>query len=303
MSIAIIIPCYNHAHFLPGAVASVVAQTLADWEIIIVDDGSSDNTLAVAERLIARFAPRRIRLISQANQGQGASRNAGIAATSAEFILTLDADDLLASHFLERTLAVLLSQPEVGFVTTNVRFFGAETAQWSGGEPSRKRMLFDCRMVMAVLFRREAWAQANGFQTKRELQGYEDWDFWLRLIEHGWHGALVPEELVWYRRSDSSALTRAMPQDLRFRATLVTNHSKLYPPAFLPWAQATLANWPPKTAAQWAHLHGWYTLLVARYAPQELAKTVLRPAFKAIGPHQQMYARQLARVLGLSRAR
>ncbi|MBC8160529.1 MAG: glycosyltransferase family 2 protein [Roseiflexaceae bacterium] len=301
MNIAVVIPCHNHAHFLAGAVASVVGQTYHDWELIIVDDGSTDHTQQVATQLIARFAGRPIRLISQANRGQGASRNAGIAASAAPFILTLDADDLIAAPFLERTLAALESDPQLGFVTTNVRFFGAEATTWSGGEPSRERMRYDCRMVMAVLFRRSAWAEADGFLEQRARQGYEDWDFWLRLIERGYRGRLVPQELVWYRRSTSSALTQATPNDLRFRAHLIDDHQALYAAGFRIWASAVLRGWEQQRLWSRTLWYSQYLVLIARHAPRELPKALARPAFKALGPHAQQHARALARALGLSR--
>lgn len=299
--VAVIIPCYNHGRFLPETIASVVGQTFRDWEIIIVDDGSTDNSAEVARTLIARFAPRRIRLIQQPNAGQGAARNHGIAATETPFILTLDADDLIHTRFLERTLEAIEAAPDIGFASTNVRFFGAEQASWSGGEPTTERMLTDCRMAAEVLFRRAAWHQAGGFVTGREAQGYEDWDFWLRLIEHGWRGVLVPEELCWYRRSAASELIRASPEDIRFRAQIVCDHKPLYPPAFQPWAEAVVHGWPRRSFAHWWLWFGWYAVLVARFAPHEVPKTLLRPAFKALGPHGQMYARAAARMLRLSR--
>src|SRR5262245_60439055 len=92
--VTIVIPCYNQARYLPETVASVVGQTFDRWEAVIVDDGSSDDTSAVARGLIERYPGRRISLISQANQGLGASRNIGIAATYAPYVLPLDADDL-----------------------------------------------------------------------------------------------------------------------------------------------------------------------------------------------------------------
>ncbi|KAB8143377.1 glycosyltransferase family 2 protein [Chloroflexia bacterium SDU3-3] len=299
--VAVIIPCYNHARTLPATVASVVGQTYPSWEIIIIDDGSADGSAQVAEQLIERFSTRCIRLIQQPNGGQGAARNRGIAATSAPYILPLDADDLIDAHTLERMVALIEADSTCGFVTANARFFGEETGIWSGGEPSLERMRFDCRTTISALFRRQAWAAVCGFDEDRAAQGYEDWDFWLRLIEGGWHGTHLPAMLIWYRRSASGQLTRATREDLRFRAQMVHRHPTLYPPAFRPWAMAVLGGWPSHSAARWWGWYAWYSALVGRHAPHELPKTLLRPAFKAIGPHAQMYARRLAQAIGVSR--
>ena len=96
------VACCNQAAFLSEAVTSVVRQTFGAWEVIIVDDGSPDDTANVAEQLIAEYGER-IRLIRQANGGLAAARNAGIAAARGRYILPLDADDRLAPLMLERT--------------------------------------------------------------------------------------------------------------------------------------------------------------------------------------------------------
>lgn len=295
-AVAVVIPCYNHARFLSATVASVVGQTFHDWEIIIVDNGSTDDSNAVAQRLIARFHGRPIRLITQAALGAGAGRNAAIRATSAPYVLALDADDLVAARYLERTVPILEKQPEVGFVTVNTRFFGAEQGQWSGGEPSRERMLYDARTTVTALFRRMAWEQVDGFS---ERVGYEDWDFWLRLLEACWTGVNVAETLFWYRRKVGSTMMNYQRRDLFYRAQVVADHPRLYPPPFQPWARAVLAH---NQRTQMPLLYGWYAALIARHAPNELAKTLLRPAFKALGPQAQMWARGAAQWLRVSRA-
>lgn len=318
--VSVIIPCYNHGRYLPEAVASVVSQTIGAWEIIIVDDGSSDDTPAVARKLIARYSGRPLRLITQRNRGPGASRNAGIAASAAPYILPLDADDLVAPTMLERTVAVLEARPEVGFVTTDVRFFGAETGGWSGGEPTQERLIYDCRMVVTTLFRREAWRRAGGFNEQRALQGYEDWDFWLRLAEQGWLGSRVPESLMWYRRFPGSVLSRAQRNDLLYRAQAAFDHPALYPAHFRAWAASTLASLAVAAdtaslgsvraqhclllaVARWWRAFLWYVALVAYYAPREAPKALLRPLYKQFGPSAQMRLRRIARLLGISKAR
>src|SRR5690349_15016470 len=93
VQVSIIVPCYNYARFLPDAVASVLAQTFEDWELIVVDDGSTDASLAVARQLIARHPDRRMRVFHQSNQGNAATRNTGAQLAVGEYIMFLDADD------------------------------------------------------------------------------------------------------------------------------------------------------------------------------------------------------------------
>src|SRR5207249_2147019 len=115
-AVSVVIPCYKLARYLPEAVASVVAQTFRDWELIIVNDGSPDETSEVARRLIAEHGGARIQLIEQANAGLSAARNAGIRAGRGKYVLPLDADDKLDSTMLERAVALVEQRPEVGII-------------------------------------------------------------------------------------------------------------------------------------------------------------------------------------------
>jgi glycosyltransferase involved in cell wall biosynthesis len=303
--VSVVIPCYNQAHFLPEAVASVVGQTFRDWEIIIVDDGSPDDTAAVAGRLIVRYPEHTIRLLRQANQGLGASRNTGIRAARGDYILPLDADDALEPEMLAATVAVLDAHPEVGFVYTDVHIFGAETTTWSGGGYSLARLRFDCFLNPATLFRKQAWAMAGGYQQSMHPQGYEDWDFWLSLAEAGWQGWHVARPLVRYRRTAGSMLSRVCRYDLELRAQIIINHPRLYEPAFVAWAQRVrspvyLENGALRSPWRWLWAFASYTALVARTFPPLLPKILLRPVVCRLPIRQQSYARELARLLHVS---
>ncbi len=110
--VSVIIPCYNHAHYLSYALESVLAQTYNDWEAIVVDDGSTDNTAEVT----AQFNDPRIRYIYQNNQGLSSARNTGIYASLAGAIALLDADDVWEADYLEKMLPTLESNPEAAAV-------------------------------------------------------------------------------------------------------------------------------------------------------------------------------------------
>jgi glycosyltransferase involved in cell wall biosynthesis len=298
----VIIPCYNHGRYLLEAVASVVAQTFGAWELIVVDDGSADGSAEVAERLIAGYPTHPMRLLRQANQGLSASRNNGIRAARGDYILPLDADDLLEPELLAATVAVLDQQPGVGFVYTDVRMFGVENRIWSGGAYSLAKLRFDCPMVPMTLFRKAGWATAGGFKSGLAPQGYEDWDFWLSLAEAGWQGAHIARPLVRYRRSEGSMLARARLHDLELRAQIVLNHTSLYEAGFVAWARrvcspAWSANGKLHSSGHWWRAFAGYAALVARHQPRRLPKTLVRPLFCRLSARNQGYMRRLAPLL------
>jgi glycosyltransferase involved in cell wall biosynthesis len=294
--VSIVIPCYNHARFLPEAVASVLAQSDERWECVIVDDGSPDDTAPVAEGLIRANPGRAIRLVRQPNRGLSAARNAGIEAARAAYILPLDADDALAPEMIARTARVLDARPEVGFVYTDVVLFGEEQGVWSGGAYSLEKLRFDCPMVPETLFRRAAWEQVGGFD-ERMRGGYEDWSFWLSLAAAGCEGYHLPEPLARYRRSPRSMLTASHRRDLQLRARVMLNHPRLYEPAFLAWAAATCARSEATGQEKQLAIFAAYAAAIALHRPSLLPKTLLRPLFQSLPVRLQGNARALLRAL------
>jgi glycosyltransferase involved in cell wall biosynthesis len=299
-AVSVITPCYNQARFLPESVASVVAQTYPDWELIIVDDGSPDDTAAVAGALIAAYPHHTIRLLRQANAGLSASRNAAIRAAQGAYILPLDADDAIEPRMLERTVPVLDTEPEVGFVYTDVRLFGADDSLIRHEPYDLRTHLLNCQCHVSTLFRRRAWAQTAGFRSSMS-NGYEDWDFWLSLAEFGWQGRHVAEPLFRYRRLPGSMLARKTPRDLEIRARIVLNHPRLYSSDFLAWAWQVQrdANGRSLAGRAWVRAYVGHCLLIARHAPHLLPKMMLRPLYWRLPERRQGQLRRIGRVLGM----
>jgi glycosyltransferase involved in cell wall biosynthesis len=179
MKISVVIPAYNAARFLPRCLESVFAQTLKPDEVIVVDDGSTDNTAALAEELGAR-------VISQPNGGLSAARNTGIRNASSEWIALLDADDLWAPTKLERQAARI--QPDTVLVYTGIRIFddnGIRSENPAIDAISAKKMLRYRNPITpsTVLARREALLQNGGF--REDIRACEDWEMWVRLQQLG----------------------------------------------------------------------------------------------------------------------
>lgn len=297
--IAVITPGYNHAHYLTETVESVVAQTYPNWEMIIVDDGSSDNTYELSQQLIKRYSDCTIRVIRQENQGLPASRNNGIALTDCEYIFPLDADDKIEPEMLAMTAAVLDSRPEIGFVYTDVRLFGNEHGIVRDRAYDRELMRIDCFLHAATMFRRKAWEQVGGYSTVF-TRGMEDWDFWLSLVEAGWDGEHLALPLLHYRRSESSKLSKGRILDLELRAQIIMNHPRLYEKEFHRWAGRVLSpDWSQngvlRSPAHWMLAHLSWCALLARYAPGELPRMALRPLFWRLPMRAQTVTRRLGR--------
>lgn len=226
--VSVVIPCYNQAHFLGEAVESVVAQTYSNWECLIVNDGSTDDTSGVARTLIERYPGCVIRLVEKKNGGLPDARNAGIRASVGKYWLPLDADDKLDPAFMKKAVAVLESKPEVAFVYSDIRHFGVRNDIYPLPDFDPETMIHTDNVgCVCSLVRRSVWDDVGGYDaTMRE--GYEDWDFWVACIEKKWHGHRIPEPLFWYRKREGSMLEGSNRKRERLMARIVVNHQSLY---------------------------------------------------------------------------
>lgn len=181
--VSVIIPTYKHRDYVLESIASVRAQTFTDWELIVVNDGSPDDTHTVLQPLAQAGV---IRYIRQENQGQAAARNRGLAEARGEFIAFLDDDDAWPSDSLEWRVRALQSQPEVGVVCGVYRPLGStDTSGFDldgrGVEITFGDVFNGCPCVSPgqALLRASVLRQVGGFETA--LWGTDDYDLWMRL--------------------------------------------------------------------------------------------------------------------------
>jgi glycosyltransferase involved in cell wall biosynthesis len=224
--VTVVIPCFNHGRYLDEAVGSALAQTHADLEVVVVDDGSTDpETVA----LLDHYERPRTRVLRGPNAGPSAARNRGIAEGTGEYVLPLDADDRIAPTYVEKAVRLLDEDPRVGIVYCRAEYFGDRSGPWELPPYGLPRILRENMIFCTALFRRTDWSAVGGFRTLRH--GWEDWDFWLSLIERGRDVRLIPEALFTYRikgasrNADLHAERRKTDETLR---GIVTAHLGLY---------------------------------------------------------------------------
>jgi glycosyltransferase involved in cell wall biosynthesis len=209
-AVSIVVPCFNGGRFLDGLMTSLTRQTFRDFEIVIVDDGSSDpQTL---RKLLALSGEATV--IRQMNRGPAAARNAGIRSARADVIFALDCDDTIEPDFLAETVSLLrASGPDVGMVFTDMYLTGAESGLVSRYF-NRFDLLFTNTLSSGLVMRRDAWLAAGGYDEAMR-SGYEDWEFSLRLARAGYRGLRVAKPLYIYHIADDAAPSRSTEIDTK----------------------------------------------------------------------------------------
>jgi len=224
--ISVLMPCYNHGAFIDEALASVSAQTFRDVEVVVVDDGSTDP--ATVEKLAGVQQPG-VRVLRTGNRGLPAARNHAAAHAEGELFCALDADDRLAPRWFERAVETLDAQPRVAFVSHWLETFGDERWTWTPERCDLPALLARNTVNGAAVVRRTAFEAVGGYD-ERMRGGCEDWDFWLRLVEGGFEGIIVPEVLFYYRRRADS-MSRVMLEEGSYRPPLerlIEKHATAY---------------------------------------------------------------------------
>lgn len=202
--VSVIMPCYNDGAYIEDAVASVKAQTYPEIELIIIDDGSDEpRTRAILEKLESSGTT----LLHTDRQRPAGARNAGIAAAAGEYILPLDADDLIEPSYIEKAVRVLDENDDIGVVYCHADLFGEQSGPWKLPEYSLEEMLLDNVVFVTAMFRREDWRRVGGYRTTME-HGMEDYDFWLSILELDRQICQLPEVLFHYRIKPVSRTTK-----------------------------------------------------------------------------------------------
>ncbi len=206
-SVSILMCAHNAANYINETIDSVLAQTCPDFELIIVNDGSTDQT----SKVVKSYADARIVLIEQKNAGPAAARNTALQHATGKYLAILDSDDLWLPHYLEKMLNLFQADPKIDFAYPNAEYFG--TPYWDGKrfmdrDPSSLPITLDklisreCNVFISSIFKREIITKVGGFDPS--LKGSEDLDLWFRICLAGYQFTFTNEVLVKYRKRPDS---------------------------------------------------------------------------------------------------
>lgn len=218
--VSVIIPCYNYAHFLPEALESVIAQTYAAWECIIINDGSSDNTEDIALKYCEKDG--RFKYLYKENGGHSSARNLGIRNSKGFYILPLDADDKISTYFLERAVKEIESDNEIKLVCAKTQLFGDNEKIATIPKYNFRELLIWNYLFATNLFRRKDFDKTSGYDEQMLL--YEDWNLWINLLKDGGRVIEMPFVGYYYRQKADSVFAKGQNDKKRMFKDLLRHY-------------------------------------------------------------------------------
>ena len=230
--ISVIVPCYNQGQYLDEAVDSILAQTYQNFEIIIINDGSTEPE---SIKILNNYHKPKSKVIHTSNQGVCRARNTAIETAQGKYIFPLDADDKIAPTYLEKALKIIENNLDVGIVYCETILFGDQEGTSTSsplpkiflGKDSLPEILLHNRIHNSALYLKSDWELVNGYNPNM-IYGLEDYDFWLSILETGKKAYLIEEYLYFWRKKEVSRTTLAKQNLLACYTQLFENHQDLY---------------------------------------------------------------------------
>ncbi len=225
--ISIIVPCYNQSLYMRETLDCLKKQTYQNWECVIVNDGSTDNTLEIAEEYVSEDS--RYILVDKTNGGLADARNSGIKASHGRYILPLDSDDLIDPSYTEKAIACLEHYPEISLVYCRAKYFGDRNDEWVLPEFDYDLLLHRNHIFCSCIYRRSDYDKTSGYNLNM-IYGWEDWDFLLSLLDKDSKVYKIPEVLFYYRKHGTSMLSTTNKHSEELYNQLIANHIDTYYP-------------------------------------------------------------------------
>lgn len=204
--VSIVIPCFNQGRYLQETVASAYASTYPHLEVLVVNDGSTDNSLEVAHALQKEFPG--LTVLNQKNQGVAIARNTGIRKAEGQIILPLDGDDKIHPEYISEAVDVLIRQQDIKVVYCQGEKFDENGHKpWKLKPFSRQALARDNMIFVSALFRKKDWEAVGGF-SEDMLMGREDWEFWIKMLKDDGKVFQLPFVGFYYRLTPNSKRKR-----------------------------------------------------------------------------------------------
>ncbi|WP_397303648.1 glycosyltransferase family 2 protein [Nonlabens ulvanivorans] len=224
--VSVVVPCFNQGEFLVECLQSVLNQSVDDWECIIVNDGSTDNSQIIASQWVEKDA--RFQLVSIDNAGVSNARNQGILRATGTYILPLDADDYLDKNYIKSALQIFQNSPSCKVVYGSVMLIGERNERWNLPEFSMEELAMSNIIPVTGIYRKTDWVRIKGYDLQLK-KGLEDWEFWINLLKENPKVHYLEEITFYYRiKKDSRNTAVDVSAQKEIQSYIVKKHLDFY---------------------------------------------------------------------------
>lgn len=226
--ISIVVPTHNHSEFLNECLESVMNQTWKNWECIIVNDGSTDNTAEIVQAWLEKDI--RFKYVEIQNSGVSAARNKGIGMASGEWILPLDSDDIINPQYLEKAIPFLTEENQV--IYCQAELFGDQSGLWNLPDFDFSLLLVKNLIFCSAFYKKSDWLRIGGYDEGFSV-GYEDWEFWINLLSQYENSSVIRSDYVGFKyrikkKSRNEDLMQNEKQMNHIRNKIFIKHLRFY---------------------------------------------------------------------------
>jgi len=217
--VTIVIPTYNCEQFLQEAIESAINQTI-ECEVIVVDDGSTDDTRKLCDKYPIKY-------VHQENAGLPSARNTGISLSKGKYIICLDSDDILMPDYADRCLEKM--RDNTGLIRTSLQHFGDLDVVLTPSPFIQKNdWLVNNQAFGPSMFQKKVWEAVGGYDENM-IHGYEDWDFWLRIVWSGYDIETVVDYVGFlYRKHGETMISASMKKDAELKEYIRSKHEDMF---------------------------------------------------------------------------
>lgn len=223
--ISVVIPCYNQSEFLNECIISILEQEYSNWECIIVNDGSLDDTEVISLQLCN--LDKRISYFKKANGGLSSARNYGITKASGTLILPLDADDKISKNYISTAIEIIIKENTSVIVYGKCVYFGLLNGVCNLPEFHWPSFLLRNQIHCSGIYHKSDWVKVGGYDENM-LFGNEDWEFWIRMIAANCKVIYNEDMKFYYRQKESSMLATTLSKKGIIHSYIVNKHFRLY---------------------------------------------------------------------------
>jgi glycosyltransferase involved in cell wall biosynthesis len=222
--VSIITPCFNRDKFIAETLDCLQKMHYSNWECIVVDDGSTDNSAKIIQEFVQ--TDNRFKYVYHANCGISITKNTAVANSSGEYIFPLDSDDLISPDYISEAVEIMENDLNVKVVYADGAFFGAKKRKWHLNEYTFNDLLISNCIHNLALFRRIDFDQCGGYDPTLVIN--EDWDLWINILKNGGEVVKIKKEYFFYRKHDESTSMKYRLKDTEMLKVFYLKHKDLY---------------------------------------------------------------------------